>query len=184
MLFKRIWLLLLYRIHAISTAWWIILAVIIALELVCLWIIQKKSFFSKVIISLVLINWLFVIMIATVLSRNVIESKSLEQLISFDISTAWTIGPGIYGPIDTFTELALNILIFVPVGYLLARLSVHKRWIVLGGSFLITLSIELLQLVLKRGFFELSDILLNMVGAFLGYNIYRVISRCVTKCRD
>ena len=72
----------------------------------------------------------------------------------------------------------------MPFGYLLAKLFGGRKWIVFGGSFLITLSIETLQLVLRRGFFELADILLNMTGVVLGYAAYRVIRRLVAKWKN
>ena len=65
---------------------------------------------------------------------------------------------------------------FLPFGYLLGRLF-NKPMIVLGISFLITLSIETLQLVTKRGFFELPDILLNMIGAVFGYYIAAIVNK-------
>lgn len=155
--------------------------VLIALELIWLLSVRRRTYFHRAVDWSVLLDWIFIIETATVLSRSAIESKTLEQLISFDISTAWAISPGVYGAIDTYTELAMNILMFMPFGYLLAKLSGGRKWIVFGGSFLITLSIETLQLVLRRGFFELADILLNMTGAILGYAAYRVIRRLVAK---
>ena len=181
MMFIRVWQLLCYWIDAITTLWWTVLLVLIALELIWLLSVRRRTYFHRAVDWSVLLDWIFIIETATVLSRSAIESKTLEQLISFDISTAWAISPGVYGAIDTYTELAMNILMFMPFGYLLAKLSGGRKWIVFGGCFLITLSIETLQLFLRRGFFELADILLNMTGAVLGYAAYRVIRRLVAK---
>jgi hypothetical protein len=166
--------LFIWRLRQISTGWWVALGLLLLLEVV--WLIRnwQNPSFKKRVYGAILADYLLVILIATVFSRDVIGESYWNQLVSFDISSAWTRGPGIYGAIDTANELLLNIIMFIPFGYLLARIIAGKIWIVFGGCLLITLSIETLQLLTKRGFFELADILLNMAGAMIGYLVYRI----------
>ena len=70
----------------------------------------------------------------------------------------------------------MNVLVFAPFGFLLMRLS-KKTWVALGASFLITLAIETLQLITRRGFFELADILLNFAGAVIGWLVYGLLRK-------
>lgn len=58
-----------------------------------------------------------------------------------------------------FINLFGNILLFIPLGY-------YKGII---KSILIVIIIELLQLLFKRGVFDIVDIILNTIGIILGY---------------
>lgn len=68
-----------------------------------------------------------------------------------------------------------NIVIFLPVGVLfpiaIARLQKLKQYFVF--TVLLTLCIELLQLFTARGAFDIDDVLLNCVGALIGFAIYK-----------
>lgn len=171
MILRRFLYLLFWRLGQVELKWWLLLALIIIIESFI--VIKQRD--ERVLYELfswcIFIPYIVFILVATVFSRSSIPSGN--YLVSFDISTAWTTSPGRYGRIDTFTELCMNILMFVPIGFLLMKLT-KKLWLALGISFLITLSIEVLQLITKRGFFELADILLNFFGAVGGLLIYRV----------
>ena len=67
-----------------------------------------------------------------------------------------------------------NILLFVPYGILVPILwRVYRRFWNLGLlAFITSTSIELVQLVTRRGYFELDDIVLNTAGALLGYMFF------------
>lgn len=64
-----------------------------------------------------------------------------------------------------------NVLGFVPFGFILP--IIHSRMnqgllIVLSG-FLLSLGVETIQLITKVGCFDVDDLILNTLGAFLGY---------------
>ena len=65
----------------------------------------------------------------------------------------------------------LNILLFVPFGYLLPLLwkRADRWWKVVLCGFLLSLLIELTQLVTHLGMFDLDDLMNNSLGAFLGW---------------
>ena len=73
-------------------------------------------------------------------------------------------------------ELVSNAAVFIPFGFFLSEfLSSLKRigvWRQIGfmalASFCLSLCIELLQLVLHIGFFEVMDLVLNTVGGVVG----------------
>ena len=177
MFIKRTWILLQWRLGQIAIEWWIILGLVAFFEIIRLIWIKKKPCFMKTMYLFLFIDYLYLVIAATVISREVIDERYWNQLISFDVSTAWSSGSGIFGAIDTANESILNVLMFVPLGYLLARLAGGRRWIPYCSCLLITLSIEMLQLITKRGFFELADILLNMIGACLGCMVYSIFTR-------
>ena len=68
----------------------------------------------------------------------------------------------------------LNILLFVPFGYLLPLLwkRADRWWKVVLCGFLLSLLIELTQLVTHLGMFDLDDLMNNSLGAFLGWGCF------------
>ena len=72
-----------------------------------------------------------------------------------------------------------NILMFIPVGFTLSAVfkNKHKVIIPLIISFAFSLMIEVSQLLLKSGFFELDDLFNNTLGALVGILIYLIISK-------
>jgi glycopeptide antibiotics resistance protein len=82
------------------------------------------------------------------------------------------------GSRSLFWEDVFNVIMLIPVGFLLpackkngAKSGIGIRGIMLI-TFLISLTIEMLQLVLKRGLFEFDDMFHNTLGGVIGYGIY------------
>ena len=71
--------------------------------------------------------------------------------------------------------IILNILLFIPFGYLLPSLFPKLRWwqvILLGLAF--SLTIELLQLITKLGFADVDALINNTLGAAIGWLCYKL----------
>lgn len=73
--------------------------------------------------------------------------------------------------VDFLKNLIGNIIIFIPMGYILPHYSIKLK---LFGRFvltvfLITLSIEIIQLFTLLGMFDINDIILNLIGAVIGF---------------
>lgn len=70
-----------------------------------------------------------------------------------------------------FINLAGNVLLFIPVGFLLPKVSKalqnFLRFFLL--CFAIMLAVELLQLVTLLGSFDVDDLILNLAGMSLGF---------------
>lgn len=85
-------------------------------------------------------------------------------------------GIRIYGN-QMLKEIFLNCIMLMPLGVLIPvifpKAGKHESFTVFTG-FLISCSIEFLQLALKRGLFEFDDIIHNTVGVAVGYFIYRL----------
>lgn len=73
----------------------------------------------------------------------------------------------------SFTNLVGNVAVFIPFGFFEAVASRHRNFLrtTLDG-FLLSLIIEIFQLVTKVGCFDVDDLLLNTSGAVLGYVIF------------
>lgn len=76
-------------------------------------------------------------------------------------------------------NVVMNVVAFMPFGFLLPLIhSGHRKFshIVFLG-FEMTLFIELVQLLLRVGSFDVDDILLNMTGAILGFLLFKLLSK-------
>ena len=70
-------------------------------------------------------------------------------------------------------NLAGNVMIFVPLGFLIPVLRRSAKWkTVLVAAFFISLAFETIQGIFRVGVFDVDDILLNVVGAFFGYLVF------------
>ncbi|MBQ3392926.1 MAG: VanZ family protein [Lachnospiraceae bacterium] len=82
------------------------------------------------------------------------------------------------------TQVYMNIMLFVPMGYLLPyvfawfRARVHYRPVI--ACFVISFIVENLQLITKRGFYDLDDLVTNTLGGLIGQWLYILIAYVVT----
>lgn len=78
--------------------------------------------------------------------------------------------------LNSVENLAGNVLVFVPLGFLLPIVCEGGRQfaVVMINAFAFVLGIEVFQLFSAFGAFDVDDILLNCLGAAAGYGCYRV----------
>ncbi len=76
--------------------------------------------------------------------------------------------------LNSFENLVGNIVVFIPFGYFLPRISrwADKWYMLLSGAFFFSVGIELFQLFSAFGAFDVDDLLLNVTGALIGYWIH------------
>lgn len=75
-----------------------------------------------------------------------------------------------------------NILAFMPLGVLwpvVFKKTYDKVYfhIIILWSFTISLFIEIIQMLSKVGAFDVDDLILNTLGGFVGYLIYKILSK-------
>jgi glycopeptide antibiotics resistance protein len=72
-------------------------------------------------------------------------------------------------------NLAGNVVAFMPLGFLLPlafkRFKAMKTFV---AAFSFILIAEVLQLVSRRGVFDVDDLILNMLGSIIGYVVYKL----------
>ncbi len=83
-----------------------------------------------------------------------------------------------WGKLNSFENLFGNVLAFCAAWLLIAVSAKESRrfWILFLDAFVLVCCIELFQLFTAFGAFDVDDILLNCVGALLGYAFF---SRCL-----
>lgn len=99
------------------------------------------------------------------LFRQTAETRAFE-LIPF----------GSYNKQESFVESMMNLTLFVPIGLLLGmafRSMSWKKALIIGAC--LSVGIELMQFVFKKGLAEFDDVMHNTVGCMIGFGIYIVI---------
>lgn len=77
-----------------------------------------------------------------------------------------------------FHQYALNILLFIPIGFLLPMLwkKFEKKHLTILCGFFFSLSIELIQLFNNR-VTDIDDLLMNTAGTTIGYFLFLLVKR-------
>lgn len=69
-----------------------------------------------------------------------------------------------------FSNLLGNVLIFMPLGFVIPMASKYRSFVAACVySFLLSLVVEVFQLISRVGSFDVDDLLLNTLGGALGY---------------
>ena len=78
-------------------------------------------------------------------------------------------------------NIAGNVLCFVPFGTFLPMISKKRALknpvIVTFLAFMFSLIVEISQLIMRVGAFDVDDLLLNTIGGFIGYILYFILSK-------
>lgn len=109
--------------------------------------------------------WITTVITLTVLCRKTGSSWR------YNLNPLWSWRRVFLGKRKGFLLVIENILLLMPIGFLLPLIDRNywkMRLTVLAG-FLFSLGIELCQLFLKRGQFELDDLINNTLGVLIGY---------------
>jgi len=120
---------------------------------------------KKMLLFLVFVGYIVVLLCATIL-RGIYGGGLNLHLFSGWIE-AWN-----NFSIKSWLNLLLNIALFIPLGFLLPLLSKKFENPLLSFStgFGTSLGLEVLQLFMKRGLFDVDDLFTNTLGNFIGYS--------------
>ena len=79
------------------------------------------------------------------------------------------------GTFATMTNLLGNVLVFLPLGFFMPTASKSRSFIdTTFYSLALSLVVEISQLFMKVGCFDVDDLLLNTLGGMLGYIIFLI----------
>ena len=127
-------------------------------------------------VVLLLAEWVFLVLCAIVFFR---ETGAEREYNLMPFWSYWDYGKDSY-LMEMFGENVLNVLLFVPIGFLagcgLRGMTLMK--VLFFGSGL-SIFIELLQFVFKKGFCEIDDVIHNVLGCLIGYGLVKVFTRCI-----
>ncbi len=103
-------------------------------------------------------------------------------MYKYNYSPFWSYEAIGRGMVTLVPEDIMNVVVFMPVGFITGLVCYRIRFcqvILLGIG--ISSTIEMLQLVLKRGCSETDDVIHNTLGCLLGFQIFRLL--CVIQKR-
>ncbi|KMN39383.1 MULTISPECIES: VanZ family protein [Lysinibacillus] len=102
------------------------------------------------------------------LTTNFIPFETILRYINYSQYFNWEI---------IIVNLLGNLLIFTPMGFLLPLLSkkFRKAWVIICLGFISSLAVETVQFIFTVGSADIDDLILNTIGAWLGYLAYKGI---------
>lgn len=104
----------------------------------------------------------------SILGWDIQEFSALRQILQ----GAWNEPAAL--TLEPLIGIVQNLILFMPFGFLLYAVTDQPRTArILLFGFLLSLSIELCQLFFRLGWFEVDDILHNVLGTYLGIRLYR-----------
>ena len=119
--------------------------------------------------------WMFLTYLLMVLCFTIIfrEEKNVVQI---SMKPIWEYDSLNYNQI---AEAILNVLLFMPLGFLTGAAIRRKRLLeTVGLCCGISVTIEILQLVLKKGVCNLGDLINNLAGCIVGCGLFLIIKQC------
>lgn len=148
---------------------WVVLGML-SLALIYLLIRKRYSLYGTICLGIATFIGLF-LLDAAVLNRM---NSIVHPAICFSLPAEYH--RLILGGSVRWTEMLANIAVFVPFGFFLSeflsttkRLDPHRRLrLVVLCAFGLSLCIEFLQLILRLGVCEVTDLVLNTLGGFVG----------------
>lgn len=131
--------------------------------------INKKKF----LINVLLIGYTIVVLLVTLIGRM----REFQYGMSLELFSSYRYAWNVFSIVE-WRNIILNILMFVPLGFLLPLVheSFKTWWKTYLAGLALTVFIELSQLIFNVGVFEVDDIMNNAVGCMIGYGIYALFS--------
>ncbi len=132
---------------------------------------QKKFPWGRAFLWLLFVGYLAIVVYATIL-RGVGGSRQWNLHLFRAWREAWNNFSA-----KNWANVLLNVALFCPLGFLLPLLGKKcRRWyLTIPGSFFVSLAIELIQLALARGIWDVDDLFANTLGACMGYFLIMTI---------
>lgn len=129
---------------------------------------------------------MYFLFFAEIMGRTYIDRDYHYNLTPFREIRRFIVYRRTLGWFAVLSNLLGNVLAFVPFGMILPMLPPKCRnffhIVLLGVDF--SLFVETIQLISKVGSFDVDDLILNTLGAALGYLVYRLIRRYFRRKHD
>ena len=157
--------------------------------------LKKDNISKKLLGTLLFAAYLVVLLYFTIFSESLGRTDANDEirynLVLFtEIKRFWIYREQL-GLWACFMNIAGNIIAFIPCGYLIPTMFQSRRNFAdaVCTGFTVSFIIECTQIVFRVGSFDVDDLLLNTIGAALGYVIWAAVhkyadfklsERCVT----
>ncbi|MDD3821425.1 MAG: VanZ family protein [Bacilli bacterium] len=154
-------------INILKLTWPIIMiAVIIIVSIRIAWLIKYRRKFVLYQEIMGLLFLVYILLLFQIVTWQDVP-LSTKNLIPFKEISRYTIGSPLF-----YRNVVGNLLMFIPYGFFVTYyLKLKKIWPVFILTLIASLSIEYTQLIIGR-VFDVDDVILNVVGALVGYFLY------------
>ncbi len=136
----------------------------------------KKGIFNS--LRLIFVEYVFLLYASTVIFRAVMSIRK------YDFTPFWSYRAIMDGSEpQLLSENIMNVAVFVLVGVLAGVMFRGMNWTrVLVIGMCLSVGIEVLQFVFRKGFSEVDDVMHNTIGCAIGYGVYRLLTRAYNYC--
>lgn len=170
-----------FDIDVFTSKEYICFTIFILVFVIYMMIFLSVSLNEKLTMTLLFL-YMYIVFSMTVLMRIDNEEDNVIRMIPFFTYINYKR----FGSTITFWLGLLNIIMFIPIGYLLDKVTSHKHshmLLTLKVLFIAFFSmiIEVLQYLFKAGVCEFDDVLMNIIGGIIGIIINTIISRISNK---
>lgn len=144
---------------------------------------RQKKRLGTLAFLLYLVFLMYIMFFAEMLGRTGTDREYSYNLQLFREIRRFIRYRDILGMRAVFWNLGGNVLCFMPFGFFVPWLRKHldRFWLITLLSLCLSLMIELAQLFLQVGSFDVDDLLLNTIGGICGYLCYKFWRFCRRK---
>ena len=121
--------------------------------------------------------WVGIVVFVVLVLNETVFSRTAKETYQLHLQPFWSYEAIMNGRKSLIKEHYLNVTLFIPLGMLVWMVLKRKQWwraLVLGCA--VSLLIEIMQLVMKRGMCELDDVMHNTLGCMIGYGLVKVFA--------
>lgn len=135
----------------------------------------KKTF----VFFVLFIEYLFVVISSTVLCRCDFAGARIEATPFWDYIAIVNKIPGV-----SIWDIILNIVLFLPFGFLLSAIKPTLRlWVIVLLGLFFSFCIESMQYIFSKGIAQMDDLMHNSLGALLGVLMFKFKNKIVEHYR-
>ena len=149
---------------------WVVMAVVSLVLAVILLIRKKGSVYGAIALGLTVFTGLVLLDTAVLIRHLGLLRHGAGRNLGFALDRL------LHGSELARSEVISNLIVFIPFGFFLTEFWASLKQFSIGRrlgvaaltAFGLSICIELLQLILKVGYFEVMDLVLNTLGGFVG----------------
>lgn len=136
----------------------------------------KWNFYNDLLMLVFIVYILCLFQIVT--SQDVSGVHGVNMTL-FKELTRYQIGSRLF-----YRNIIGNIVLFLPFGFFTSYyLELNKKSFIFLITIIVSFVIEFIQLKIGRAF-DVDDVILNIIGGYLGYLMYRIVDRMFGKLSD
>lgn len=153
-----------------------VLVLVGSIVLLLFWAKSSYSLFIRQASLCMLVGFFILVLCATVFFREETFEKRYELYPFWSYTILYN---------RLLAQLIMNVMMFIPIGFFSGgALKKKNLWNVLGIGYVLSLFIELTQLITTRGVFSVDDVIHNTFGCIIGYAFFVLCYKMAIKLRS